>query len=61
MRGVPDPRAVHYATLQNATFAGPQIDLLNTGDRDRDGADAGIEWLAAQADRWIADADRAPS
>jgi AcrR family transcriptional regulator len=57
-RGVPDPQAVHYATLQNATFAGLQIDFLNTGDRDR--ADAGIEWLAAQADRWIADATRAP-
>ncbi|MFC9974529.1 TetR/AcrR family transcriptional regulator [Spirillospora sp. NPDC127200] len=53
-RGVPADLARHYATVQNATFAGLQLDYLNTGDRDR--ADAGLEWLAGQADRWIAEA-----
>ncbi|WP_067821358.1 TetR/AcrR family transcriptional regulator [Actinomadura kijaniata] len=52
-RGVPENAALRYATLQNATFAGLQLDYLNTGDRER--AEAGIEWLADQADRWIAE------
>ncbi|MEW2359277.1 TetR family transcriptional regulator [Spirillospora sp. NPDC029432] len=55
-RGVPAEAAVRYATVQNAAFAGLQIDFLNTGDRDR--AEEGIAWLAAQADRWIEEARR---
>ncbi|WP_084265791.1 TetR family transcriptional regulator [Actinomadura macra] len=59
-RGVTDPDARHYATVQNAVFAGLQLDVLNTGDRAR--ADAGIAWLAATADGWVAAAHpRRPS
>ncbi|GAA4070735.1 TetR/AcrR family transcriptional regulator [Actinomadura miaoliensis] len=54
VRGVPADLARHYATVQNAAFAGLQLDFLNTGDRER--AEAGVEWLAEQADRWIAEA-----
>lgn len=53
-RGVPWDAARRYATVQNAAFAGLQLDFLNTGERER--AEEGVAWLAAQADRWVAEA-----
>ncbi|MFC6937386.1 hypothetical protein ACFQHO_48685 [Actinomadura yumaensis] len=51
---MPWDAARRYATVQNAAFAGLQLDFLNTGERER--AEEGVAWLAAQADRWVAEA-----
>ncbi|WP_181786873.1 TetR/AcrR family transcriptional regulator [Streptomyces phytophilus] len=51
-RGVPAEAATDYATLLNAAFAGLQIDMLNTGDRER--TTAAAHRLADLADGWVA-------
>ncbi|NGN64361.1 TetR/AcrR family transcriptional regulator, partial [Streptomyces sp. A7024] len=51
-RGVPEQPAREYATLLNAAFAGLQIDMLNTGDRER--TTTALHHLADQTDAWVA-------